>query len=572
MRVPVLERSRLIPVLAVAWLLPGVASGQLRTVVSNEIAVSESEASLKLGFPDRPDLTIAFRDGQVFVGQDAVGTYTRRDDLDLAWRALLGKVITLDDGPLATALNDWAPPEGLTGPSREMAVRLDEILQDALAAPPASEDEGPQVSVTVSPGQEENLLTALLSRREALDRLADALEGTSLDRFTLKIGEDVEVGPGEVLDGNLILVDGNLEVGGRIDGNVIVAGGSVQLQEGGLINGDLKVADGAVERNGGTVSGSFLELGSDQEIRLEPTQIEDLRRELESEIRRDLSATARPHARRPNLIFGFLGNVGSAIAGILESLVTFIVLSILGVLAVHFQRSRLEVVATAARRAPVRAAVVGLAGGFFLLPLWIVGTIALAITIIGIPVLLAWVPLFPIAAGVAVLFGYLAVARNVGEWVAEQEYRGLEWIRGSNTFYTIVAGIGALLVPFVAENVSRILGFGFLTGLIGFAGSMVTLAAGAVGFGAVLLTRGGKIRPLESYYEFEEDYWADMEAETVSTTEPAQDETPSQPTEPGQPREGTPTDSEKAPTGETDTDPDSLSDPGDEAESEGHHD
>jgi len=188
-------------------------------------------------------------------------------------------------------------------------------------------------------------------------------------------------------------------------------------------------------------------------------------------------------------------------------------------LAVHFQRERLEVVATTAYRAPVRAGVVGLAGGFFILPVWIVGTIALAITIIGIPVLLAWVPLFPIAAGLAILFGYLAVARNVGEWVAEQEYRGLEWIRGSNTFYTVVAGVGALMVPCLAASVSRILGFGLLTSLLGFAGSMVTFVAGAVGLGAVLLTRGGKIRPLESYYDFEEEYWADAEPAAQKTAE-----------------------------------------------------
>ena len=134
--------------------------------------------------------------------------------------------------------------------------------------------------------------------------------------------------------------------------------------------------------------------------------------------------------------------------------------------------------------------------------------------------LLAWVPLFPIAAGLAILFGYLAVARNIGEWVAEQEYRGLEWIRGSNTFYTLIAGVGALMVPTIAASVSRILGFGILTNLLNFAGSMVTFLAAAVGLGAVLLTRGGKIRPLESYYDFEEEYWADMEPADARKAEP----------------------------------------------------
>jgi hypothetical protein len=103
------------------------------------------------------------------------------------------------------------------------------------------------------------------------------------------------------------------------------------------------------------------------------------------------------------------------------------------------------------------------------------------------------------------------VARNVGEWVAEQEYRGLEWIRGSNAFYTITAGIAALMVPCIASSALRILGLGFLTGLLAFVGSLVVFLAVAVGFGAVLLTRGGRIRPYEAYEDFEEDFWSELE-------------------------------------------------------------
>ena len=115
-------------------------------------------------------------------------------------------------------------------------------------------------------------------------------------------------------------------------------------------------------------------------------------------------------------------------------------------------------------------------------------------------------------------------------WVAEQEYKGLEWIRGSNTFYTVIAGVGALMVPCLAASASRILGFGFLTGILGFVGSMVTFVAVAVGFGAVLLTRGGKIRPLESYYDFEEDYWADVGPRKAAEDSQPPEQSPPQPT------------------------------------------
>ena len=523
------KRFPLASILALFTLLPQGVEGQLRTVVSNEIAVSENEATLRLDFQDRGRLTISFQDGQVLLNGEVEGRYSRRDGLDLAWRSLLGEVITLDDGPLAMALNDWDPPRGLTGGSGDLAARLDETLEGALALPEALEDPTPQGEVTVSISGEEGLLAALLSRTGALSGLAEVLEGTPINDFIFKIGEDVVVEAGEELEGTLILVDGDLDVRGRIDGDVVVTGGTVRLLENGVITGDLRIANGELERSGGTVEGRFLAPATGDEIQLEPAELEDLKRKLELDIRRDLRSTMERETRRsPNMVWGVFGNVGNAIAGLLENLVTFLVLAILGVLAVHFQRERLEVVATAARQAPVRSAVVGLAGGFFLIPIWIVGTIALAITIIGIPVLLAWVPLFPIAAGLAILLGYLAVARNVGEWVADQEYRGLEWIRGSNTFYTIVAGVGALLVPCVAASAIRILGFGFLTGLLGFLGSMVTLSAASVGLGAVLLTRGGKIRPLGSYYDFEEDYWADMDpAEAEDTaSEPAPEQTP----------------------------------------------
>ncbi len=522
MRVLGFRRLPLAPILAFLALAPPGAQGQLRTVVSNEIGVSPGEATLRIGFQDHGELSISFQEGQVLVDGETIGSYERRDALDSAWRSLLSEVITLDDGPLAEALNDWDPPRSLTGSAADLAARIDQVLESSLAKGDVTDAATDQGEITVSIGGEEGLLSALLSRTGALSSLAEAMEGAPLSDFILKIGEDVVIEEGESLEGSLVLVDGDLHVSGSIEGDVVVIGGTVHLLEGGEITGNLRIADGGLEDSGGSVAGSLLDLQTGDLLEQER---EDLRRELESELRRDIRASMEKERRQsPNVFFGFMGNVGDAIAGLLENLVTFLILSILGVLAVHFQRERLEVVATTAYRAPVRSGVVGLAGGFFIAPVWIVGIIALAITIIGIPVLLAWVPLFPIVAGLAILFGYLAVAKNVGEWVAEQEYKGLEWIRGSNMFYTVVAGVGALLLPKIAANVSQILGIPFLTGLLGFAGSMVTFIAGAVGLGAVLLTRGGKIRPLESYYDFEEEYWADAEPAPRSAEEaPPQD-------------------------------------------------
>jgi len=509
----VLGFKRVLPVwvLFLLLFLPGTGTAQLRSVISSEIAVSSKEATLHLDFQDGSPLSISLREGEVLVDGEVVGSYTRGDDLDLAWRSLLGQTISLDDGPLAQALDDWSPPESLSDAAQEVAGELDSALETALALPEeAAEDRAEDQETGIDLSQENSMLAALLRRTGALEGLAEALGKTSLENFSLKIGEDVEIGAGEVVDRSLIVVDGDLDLRGTVRGDVIVTDGTVRLREGARVTGDLRVADGHVEAMGGEVEGSILDLDVASSKSMNQKELEELREELRRDIRRDLLSSMEGEGRsRSNPFLGAFGNLGRAIADLMENLVTFAVLVILGVLTVHFGRGRLEVVATTIRRAPAQSAMVGLAGGFLLIPVWILGMVALAISIIGIPVLLAWIPLFPLAVGLAGLLGYVAVARNVGEWVADQEYRGLEWIRGSNTFYVVVAGLAALMVPAVAASLIRILGFGLLHGLLTFVGSAVSFLALAVGFGAVLLTRAGKIRPYAAYYDFEEEIWED---------------------------------------------------------------
>ncbi len=160
-----------------------------------------------------------------------------------------------------------------------------------------------------------------------------------------------------------------------------------------------------------------------------------------------------------------------------------------------FAPSNLDTVAETARRAPGRAAMVGLAGTFLLIPVWVLGAVALAVSIVGIPVMIAWLPLFPLAAVAAALLGYLAVARNVGEWLSESGYRYTDWIRKSNPLHTIFAGVLGLAMFFIAANLLRVVPFfGFFRGLLTFAGVMFSIVAMQIGFGAVLLTRAGRRR------------------------------------------------------------------------------
>jgi hypothetical protein len=175
------------------------------------------------------------------------------------------------------------------------------------------------------------------------------------------------------------------------------------------------------------------------------------------------------------------------------SVITFLLLSLLALGAVYFGKDNLVLVADTAQRHRMRAGMVGLAGAFLVLPTWLLGGVALAVSVVGLIALPFWLLLFPVAVALGAGLGYLAVARNVGEWVAARDINGLEWLRPTNTFYAITAGIGALLAFQISASVLDIVPFfGFFAGLLATLGTMATMTVALIGFGAVLLTRGGR--------------------------------------------------------------------------------
>jgi hypothetical protein len=221
----------------------------------------------------------------------------------------------------------------------------------------------------------------------------------------------------------------------------------------------------------------------------------DLRRQIRDELRAELGRETRQRpARSP------FRHITRGITGIFSTLMAYAVLVGLGFLAVFFGRAHLETIADTARHSTVRAGLVGLAGSFLVLPAFILGMLALAISIVGIPLLLVYIPLFPLAVVLAAVGGYLAVAHGAGEALAERRFRGTEWFTRANSYYYVVTGVGLLLVLFLAAHIITMAGpwLGFLQGLLKFLAIMVTWVAFMIGFGAFLLSRGGTRPTVES--------------------------------------------------------------------------
>src|SRR5690606_518904 len=222
------------------------AGAQVRDVVSKEISVARSEASLRLGLSGGEQLDLTLRDGAVTIDDRSVGSYEPGGPLDMAWRSLLGQAVALENGPLALALRDWAPPEGLSADAAEAARGLDRALEQALTAAQ------PGVDVSVDADADEGALERLLAGSLArLSVIEEALEG--LDRIQVHIEEEYELPAGETASGTVVVIDGAARIGGEIDGHLVVIDGSVELLEGSRISGELRLADARVLRNLGSV-------------------------------------------------------------------------------------------------------------------------------------------------------------------------------------------------------------------------------------------------------------------------------------------------------------------------------
>lgn len=223
----------------------------------------------------------------------------------------------------------------------------------------------------------------------------------------------------------------------------------------------------------------------------------DLERDLRAEIRDEMRVEIRSEANQwRNTWNSPWRHITRGIAGVFSTLMVYGVLVGIGFLAVFFGREYLETIADTARTSTLRSGLVGLAGSFLVLPAYILGALALTISIVGIPLLLVFLPLFPVAVVLAALAGYMAVAHGSGEALAERRFTGADWFTRANSYYYVITGIGLLLVLFIASHIVSMAGhwLDFLHGLLMFMAVMVTWAAFTIGFGAFLISRGGTRR------------------------------------------------------------------------------
>ena len=499
--------------LALAALVTPITVGaqQLREIVTKNVSASSAGAALELEFADGRSFSLSFERGDVRVDGESVGAYEPGDELDTALRGLLGQAMTLENGALAEALHAWQPPE-VSGGSARTAEAVDRALEDAIeAADVRVLETAPEVSVSV--GDDASLMQLLVNSMGRLGVLENALEGLD-EGFRVHVDEDVTIEADEVVAGTVVVIGGRLRVEGGIEGDAVVVDGSLDVRDGGYVAGQARIADARIVRSDGDIRGGVVDVLEEQ--RDERDELRNrLRDEIREEVRRDLRNEIRNVARFEDddsfSIMTPFRPVIRGVGGVIEKLIAVFVLGLIGAGFLAFAGENMDAIAETARRSPGRSAAVGFAGSLLLVPVWLLGALALIISIIGIPVAVAWVPLFPMAAVLAALLGYVTVARNAGEWLADSGFPWTKWIRKSNPVFTLMGGLFALSAAFVVGHVISMAPFlGFFSGLLFVAGVIVTVLAAQIGFGAVLLTRAGRRREYYGSYDADAAWAAAM--------------------------------------------------------------
>lgn len=484
----------------IALTQPSDAQAQLREILAKSISVSPSEAELDLRFRDGSAFTIRLDDGTIFVDGVSSGSYTVGDPLDEAFRNLLGQAVALEDGALAELLASWSRSAELE--ELESARLIAEVLEASVRDidEDADVDQG---AVSVSVGTESSLVELLVGSLGRLGALEEAMEGLDQElRLRIHVDEDVTIDSGEVASRSIVVIGSDLRIEGEVLGDVVVVGGTLELPESGIVHGEARLADTRILLNDGEIRGGLTDLLESERIMRSGLR-ERIRQEVREELRRDLGNEIRSAARLDDDGFSIMTPfrpVIRGVGGVVEKLIMVLVLGLIGAGFFAVAGENVDRVAETARHAPGRAVMVGFAGTFLLIPIWLFAAAALAISIIGIPLAIAWLPLFPVVVALAVLLGYVAVARNAGEWLSDSSWPWTGWIRKENPISSLFGGLLGLTFAFLAGHVMSVVPLlGVFSILLFVIGGLLTFFVAQIGFGAVLLTWGGQRREYDAY-------------------------------------------------------------------------
>jgi len=306
----------------------------------------------------------------------------------------------------------------------------------------------------------------------APDRSSRRIHRSGGDR--VRIFGDAVVNEGEEVTGQVVAVLGSVRVDGEVGDQVVAVLGSVDLGPHAVVHGDVVTVGGQLRRaSGSQINGAVTEVSlGDLGARINAPWLDGW---------------------GPVYVFGGFRPV----ARLVGTTFRFVLLALAGCLALVVARRGVEGSAQRVTDDPVKTTLIGLVAWLLFLPLFVLTAIVLAISLIGIPLLL----LLPFAVVVLLLMsvvGFSGTACAVGQWA-----RRRSGIATTSGFADICLGILIILLPLLAGRVLALGGWTFspVVFLLVATGLAVEFLAWASGFGAVLtnaFSRWQATRPVRS--------------------------------------------------------------------------
>ncbi len=284
----------------------------------------------------------------------------------------------------------------------------------------------------------------------------------------VRVGGSITVAEDERVTGAAVAVAGSVTVNGRVQDDVVAVGGNVRLGRRAEVGGDVVVVGGTVEREPGAV------------VRGKVSEV----------------AFSIPGLHiRPNWnswSFPWFDSGPWRAFRLFASLVRMALFALLATLVLLVAPTAVQRVRVAVTTQFWKSALVGLLAQLFFVPVLVLAVVVLAVSIIGIP-LLVLVPFAVLAFFVALLLGLAGAASGLGRLVQ----------RGSSsatpTGFALLA-IGLAMIWGITV-LGRLVGLGggplaYIGTLVVLTGFVIEYAAWSVGLGGALLTRFGRRGPL----------------------------------------------------------------------------
>jgi hypothetical protein len=350
----------------------------------------------------------------------------------------------------SVASDIWSFLQQIRGVGQDDSIPARRQVEHPIAIPAAGAN-GPAIDLS-------DLSRPLDLERELgrLSTLADTAVRVTIPGGTARLGS-YSVGSEQSLAGHLLVLRGDADIYGRLDGNLVTYDGDVVLHPGAIVAGDVLAVHGRVQNSGGEIQG-------------------------ESRMLAAAPVTAQTAAApRSALSLTFSRLVG--VIGV------FLALACLGWALSVFAQQHLQIVSDTTSHNFGRAFITGLIGQILLLPTFGMLVVGLVLSVAGILLLPFAVIVYALLVIVGVVGGFLAMAHAMGEtWTRRRQAAGV-MLGSPGSARFVMMGLAVTAALWLAWA---------LVGWVPVAGSVVRGAAvlltwllATTGLGAAMLSRAG---------------------------------------------------------------------------------